>query len=108
MGRVVDLEAAKVDALARRLLPVLRDRGSLAEAVDQLENVERWRKAARRAARSLGWRIRTGITPDGSCVWAASEDYPVSESQMREAMSRMSTAGYPHTAVRRRHRRRGR
>lgn len=92
MGQVVDLEQQRVEALARDLLPLLRERGSLMADVVDLHDAERWRAAARRAARILGWRVRTGLVPEGPRVWATSEDFPVAEAEQREAMRRVVAA----------------
>lgn len=91
-GRVVDLERQKVEVLAGQLLPVLRERGSLSAETVDLDDVERWRRAVRRAARLLGWKVRTGVTPDGSRAWAFSDDFPMTEAERREAAERVSAA----------------
>jgi hypothetical protein len=69
MGRVEDLERRRVERLAAELVPELRDCGELRAETDALESVERWRAAARRAGRLLGWRMRTGVSRDGRRVW---------------------------------------
>jgi hypothetical protein len=70
---VVDLERARVEALAKELATAFRraNRGYLVVRVDELEDVERWRRAARRAGRLLGVHVRTGLSYDGSVVWMA-------------------------------------
>src|SRR5436853_544827 len=70
---VHDLERARVEALARELARTFRksSRGWLLADTAELEDVERWRRAARRAGRLLGIHIRTGITHDGLRVWMA-------------------------------------
>ena len=90
MGRMVDLERVKVERLAVELMPDLREQGQLFARTGELESVDRWRRAARRAGRLLGWRVRTGITHDGAKVWAVSDDYPVSEGEVRRATNRLS------------------
>ena len=92
MGQVVDLERQRVEALARDLVPLLQERGSIWVATAEVEDVERWRRAARRAGRLLGWHVRTGVTSDGELVWALSEDFPMSEAEQREAMRRVMAA----------------
>jgi len=77
VARVVDLERERVERLADKLAPVLRERGAVVVDVAELESMERWRRAARRAGRLLGWRMRTGISRDGRRVWAASDDWPI-------------------------------
>ena len=68
---VVDLERARVEALARELVTVYRGvgQGCLVVDVSTVESVERWRRAARRAGRLLGIHVRTGLSYDGRCVW---------------------------------------
>jgi hypothetical protein len=75
--RVVDLETIRVEQLAAELMPMLRERGAIVTDTERLESVERWRRAARRAARQLGWSIRTGLSSDRRRVWAASDDWPI-------------------------------
>ncbi len=98
MGQVVDLERRRVEDLARELLPLFQERGTIAVATADVEDVERWRRAARRAGRLLGWRMRTGVV-DGAMVWAGSDDFPVTDEWRREAAQRMMAAldyGDPH------------
>lgn len=90
MGKVRDLERAKVERLARSILPALRDRGSAHRRTDELEDVELWRRAARRAGRLLGWRTRTGLTDDGSVVRAVALDFTATEREVREAGARVT------------------
>ncbi|MCA1696961.1 MAG: hypothetical protein LC749_20815 [Actinobacteria bacterium] len=90
MGRVVDLEREQVEALARQLVPTLRERGSVVANTAGLGDVDRWRKAARRAGRMLGWRVRTGLEADGARVWAASDDFQPSPSAERAAIEALS------------------
>ena len=85
MGRVVDLETRKVERLADEPLPVLRHRGSVVADSATLEDVDRWRRAARSAGRRLGWRIRTGVSRDGSRVWATSESYEMTDADRHRA-----------------------
>src|SRR5262245_19204961 len=56
-GLVTDLERERVERLARELVPALRTNGFLSVPLDDISNVERWRAAARRAARLLGVTI---------------------------------------------------
>lgn len=79
MGRVVDLERERVEALARQLVAPLQERGTVMVATADVDDVERWRRAARRAGRLLGWHVRTCVTGDGEWVWAGSDDRPVSD-----------------------------
>jgi hypothetical protein len=92
--RVVDLERARVEALAQELLSVQRRSGSdrLIVEVSTLESVERWRRAARRAARLLGRRVHTSLSPDRTRVAAwFYDDRPVSEADRRRVALILST-----------------
>ena len=82
MGKVSELERQRVERLARELAPVLRDRGQ-AHIGGGDENVDRWRRAARRAGRLLGVPIRTGRGLDGA-AWAAL-DRPISDVDLEQA-----------------------
>jgi hypothetical protein len=84
MPKAVDIEAARVERLAREMVPTFKARGSLIKRIDAVDDVERWRKAARRAGKLIGWRVRTGISNDGSSLWAVSDDYePTPEDERR-------------------------
>jgi hypothetical protein len=85
MGKVVDLEGRKVRALAAELLPVLPDHGSIVVNASKVDDVDRWRRAARLAGRELGCRIPTGVAFDGSKAWAASLDHELTEADRRRA-----------------------
>ena len=88
MGEVVDIERRKVEALAVNMAPILREQGALVVDTAELESVERWRKAARRAGRLLNVPVRTGLIADGARVWAAT-DGEVTEHERREAARRV-------------------
>lgn len=98
MGKVVDLEDRKMRALADELVPVLRDRGSIILNATKVDDVDRWRRAARLAGRRLGCRIRTGAAKDGSRVWAASLDYELTDEDRRRAGLAMDALFDPHAA----------
>jgi hypothetical protein len=67
---VIDLEQWKVERLAIELRPRLEECGALVADVDEVGNVERWRKAAALAGRSLGQPVRTMRSSDGLSVFA--------------------------------------
>jgi hypothetical protein len=72
---------ALVDFRLRKLADVIAGElrvghGSTIHAVDKVDDVELWRKAARRASRLLGVPVRTGLAPDGSRVWAVDNSSP--------------------------------
>jgi hypothetical protein len=67
---VIDLEVWTVERLAIELRPRLEERGALVADVEEVGNIERWRKAARLAGRSLGESVRTMRSSDGLTVFA--------------------------------------
>ena len=73
-GRVVDLEEVRVERLVLGIVEELQAHGGALADVNALDSVERWRRAARRAGRLLGLRIRTGVSHGRA--WAACEDWP--------------------------------
>jgi hypothetical protein len=89
VGRVENLERQRVERLAADLVPALRERGEARAETQALESVERWRAAARRAGRLLGWRVRTGVSRDGRYAWAVSDDWPVPPDEYRRAAQRL-------------------
>ena len=80
---VTDLEQVRVDRLMPRIVAELQARGVALAAVSALDDVARWRRAARQAGRQLGWHVRTGVS-SGS-VWAASEDWKAPPGADRDA-----------------------
>lgn len=73
MAKVVDIERVRVDRLAADLLPAIRDAfagpGIYKVPTAGIEDVARWRRAARACARKLGVTCSTAISVDGSLVW---------------------------------------
>ncbi len=73
MAKVVDIERVRVDRLAADLLPAIRDAfagpGIYKAPTAGIEDVERWRRAARACARQLGVSCSTSVSADGSFVW---------------------------------------
>jgi hypothetical protein len=64
---------ALVDFRLRELADVIAGelragQGSTIHSVDEVDDVEYWRRAARRAGRLLGVPVRTGVAPDGTRV----------------------------------------
>lgn len=73
-GRVVELERARVERLADEIAgQLVAGRGSVVRSSDAVDDVDRWRRAARRAGRILGVPVRTGVSFDRSRVWAVDE-----------------------------------
>jgi hypothetical protein len=87
---VIKLEEWVLDSIARRLAPVLAETGIVKADVAEIESVERWRKAARRAGRQLGYPVRTAVSTDGGMVWAVLER-PVEPGEQAEAANRVAT-----------------
>lgn len=87
MGRVVDL-------WAREIIDTLRRSGSVVRAADGLD-VDRWRRAARQAGREMGWSVRTGVSSDGSTVWAVSSDYVPTPAERSSVVRILGDSLYP-------------
>jgi hypothetical protein len=92
MARVVDLEAARVAQLAAELAGHLTAVGEVRARVADLEDVERWRRAARKAGRIAGWKVRTATSVDGSAVWAIAIDRQATQAELRDAAERLGRA----------------
>lgn len=86
---VMDLEQWTVERLANQLRPRLEKSGTVAADVDEVGNIDRWRKAARLAGRSLGHPVRTTLSPDRSTVLAFL-DQPVEPGEQVEAAQRVA------------------
>jgi hypothetical protein len=89
VGRVERFERQRVERLAAELLLVLRERGEVRAETKGVESVERWRAAARRAGRLLGWQVRTGVRRDMHYVWSVSEDWPVPPGEYERCVRRL-------------------
>lgn len=93
MAKIVSLEQRKTEELAavlERHMAPLAPMGSLQVPVAKVPDVERWRRAARLAARRLGWRVRTGVSR--GYVWLVDIREPppeVLEAHSREVMDRL-------------------
>lgn len=62
------------DRLAREIADQLvAGHGSVVRWTADLDDVEEWRTAARKAGRVLGVSVRTGVSDDGSKVWVVDE-----------------------------------
>lgn len=71
-ARVIDMERARVERLADEIASQLRNGGgSVCRLAEDVVNVARWRRAARRAGRLLGVSVRTRVSYDGVKVWAS-------------------------------------
>jgi len=70
-AKVVDLDEVRLSVLAEEIAAQIRaGQGSVILSASEVGDVERWRRAARKAGRVLGFPVRTGVAPDGSRVWA--------------------------------------
>jgi hypothetical protein len=96
-GRVVDLEHVRVDRLVPGITNHLRASGIARVPVEDLENVDRWRTAARRAGRILGWHVRTGVS--AGWAWAASEDLQAPPGADHDAAVRFAALIYQSPAA---------
>lgn len=66
-----ELAARRRERLVTQLERDLRILRSLTYGTDDIEDVDEWRTAARIAGRRLGVPIRTGVSRDGTKVWAS-------------------------------------
>ncbi len=87
---VINLEEKVLESIAGRLAPVLADQGIVTANLAEVDSVERWRKAARRAGRQLGYPVRTVVSTDGTMVWAVLER-PVEPGEQADAANRVAT-----------------
>lgn len=91
MGKANDLDRARARRVAAEVAPTLAERGSVDQPVDKLGvTVDTWRAGARLAGRDLGHPVRTGITADGSTVWAASLTWRPTAAQETDAARRLA------------------
>ncbi len=89
---IVDLRSARIERLARSLAPALEEGQAIAETAG-VPSVSDWRAAARRVSRERRWNIRTGVTPDGSRVWAVRLDREVTAEDREVLRRRLSYLG---------------
>ncbi|HZJ26008.1 MAG TPA: hypothetical protein VFF40_03175 [Acidimicrobiia bacterium] len=87
MAKVVDIERVRVDRLADELLPAIREAfagpGIYKVPTAGIEDIERWRRAARACARKLDVRARTAVSADGGSVWIVDESPPTITQRAR-------------------------
>jgi hypothetical protein len=91
VGRRFSLETARVEALAAEMVTELRRSNTDRLVVDTatLDDVERWRRAARRAARVLGLRVHTRVH-DAKVVAFFYDDTPATDADFRRTALVMS------------------
>ena len=94
MAKIVDLERRRVDKLAdqiERQLAGLPPMSHLHVPISEVEDPQRWRRAARIAAHRLGWRVATGVSRHGF-VWLTDTREPpreVLEARSRQLSDRL-------------------
>lgn len=91
MAKVVDIERVRVDRLAADLLSAIRDAfdgpGMLKVSTADIEDVGRWRRAARACARQVGVSCSTSVSSDGSFVWIVDTSPVTFPEQVRACRS---------------------
>jgi hypothetical protein len=68
---VDQLEQRRLERMVRDLMVDLKVHQTAVHGTDYIEDVKLWRKAARMAGRRLGIPVRTGVSRDGTKVWAS-------------------------------------
>ena len=66
-----ELAERRFELRVRDVAQELKTLRTVVYGTDQVEDVDEWRKAARAAGRRLGMPVRTGISRDGTKVWAS-------------------------------------
>lgn len=66
-----ELTQRRLQRLVEVLMVELKARQSVTYGADYVGDVETWRTAARIAGHRLGISIRTGVSKDGTKVWAS-------------------------------------
>ena len=61
----------RLELLVDELTVQLKVSQGATHGIDYVEDIELWRKAARIAGRRLGIAVRTGVSRDGTKVWAS-------------------------------------
>jgi hypothetical protein len=91
-AQIVDLRAARVGRVGEAIARYLEG-GHVIADVTRVGNVEEWRAAARAVASDRGWRVRTGLTPDGTRVWAVRIDREVTDTDRAVLRDRLGYLG---------------
>jgi hypothetical protein len=66
-----ELARHRFDRQVSQLQDQLRTLKTVVYGTDQIDDIDEWRKAARAAGRRLGIPVRTGVSSDGTKVWAS-------------------------------------
>lgn len=86
MGRVLRFDEARIRRMVDDISAALVSVGqAIAKVQTDRIDPDLWRLAARRAARQAGLHVRTGLSRDGSTLWAVDMDREVTEADMRRA-----------------------
>lgn len=81
------------NAAIKRDLEMLRRDGSVVAGFGSAEDAAAWRAAMRRACRTAGLRVRTGLTnADDRIAWAHHVDHVVTEAEGRAARRAIEAA----------------
>jgi len=87
-AKILDLEAVRIDRVAESLAASL-EAGHVIVGASTVGPVEEWRKAARKCAAVRGWKVRTGISQDGSRVWAVRLDRETTDEERLPVLVRV-------------------
>lgn len=69
-----DADESEQQRLAQEIAAqIVAAQGSVVRWTADVADVDDWRRAARRAGRLLGVRVRTGVSDDGTKVWVVDE-----------------------------------
>ena len=66
-----ELADRRLEFLVLELMSQLQGESAVKHGADHVGDVELWRRAARIAGHRLGIPVRTGVSPDGTEVWAS-------------------------------------
>jgi predicted nucleic acid-binding protein len=66
-----ELARRRFDRQVSKLQDQLKTLQTVVYGIDQIEDIGEWRRAARAAGRRLGIPVRTGVSRDGTKVWAS-------------------------------------
>ena len=66
-----ELAERRFKLFVRDMTQQLKTLRTVVYGTDQIEDVDQWREAARAAGRRLRMPVRTGVSRDGTKVWAS-------------------------------------
>lgn len=91
-AKIVDLRAVRAERAGESIARYLERGHAIADA-STVDDAERWRRAARAVASARGWRVRTGISPDGERVWAVRLDRETTDADRALLRDRLGYLG---------------